>query len=230
MFVLGFLCVCICVGLFAVSLSLFSKSAEQRARANTEKFYALQIREEAESIRLRNELFELEKSNLESVKPPIDISTEKTLSVQPVTHDLGQEVIDLPVKEVQLKELDLDEKALEFVSKFQPKQEEIQLPNVTVYEEPAAWFSFPEVDLHMNDRPMQGLYYVAGKVMDVLDEMSAVISDGTGERMVYHNKVQLLSVGDVIISQVEVHKSVWHFINIWEVNNNNTEQEVKEAI
>ena len=222
-----FIIVLVCLGLFSGSLMLFSKSAETRARASTEYFYASQIREEAEAIRLQNEKIKLENITPQIVVESTDIRSK---NIPPVIETKSnQEVVQLPIKEVELKELELDEKALEFVSKFQPKQEEISLPEVTVYEESTAWFSFPEVDLHMSERPTKGLYYVAGKVMDILDEMSAIVSDGTGERMVYHHKVQNLSVGDVIISQVEVHKSVWNFINIWEINEG-TEQETREAM
>lgn len=217
------LLVLFCLGLFAASLSLFSKSAEQRARARTEYFYASQIREEVEAIRLQNELKKNELKELEKITSKFeatntDKSNKKDLLVFSTADESNQEVLKFPIKEVELKELELDEKALEFVSKFQPKQEEILLPDVTAYEEPTAWFSFPEVDLHMNERPMKGLYYVAGKVLDVLDEMSAIISDGTGERMVYHQKVQKLSVGDIVISQVNIQKGIWNFINLWEIN------------
>jgi hypothetical protein len=205
-----------CIFLFSVSLMYFSKGASIRAKSRTEFFYASQIREEAESIRLQNELVKLELTNRKSqeMKPDLRLVTPQVVAEAPVQ----QEVIELPVQKVELKELELDEKALAFVSKFQPKQEEIQLQDVTVYEEPTAWFNFPEVDLHMNERPEVGLYYVSGKVMDVLDDMSAIISDGTAERMLYHHKVQSLSVGNIIISQVEIHKGVWNFVTVWEVN------------
>jgi hypothetical protein len=205
-----------CIFLFSVSLMYFSKGASIRAKSRTEFFYASQIREEAESIRLQNELVKLELNNMKSqeMKPDLRLVTPQVVAEAPAQ----QEVVELPVQKVELKELELDEKALAFVSKFQPKQEEIKLQDVTVYEEPAAWFNFPEVDLHMNERPEGGLYYVAGKVMDVLDDMSAILSDGTAERMLYHHKVQSLSVGDIIISQVEIHKGVWNFVTVWEVN------------
>jgi hypothetical protein len=206
-----------CIFLFSVSLMYFSKGASIRAKSRTEFFYASQIREEAETIRLQNELVKFEPTIVKPKEEKVELRIVKPQGVAeaPVQQ---QEVIELPVQKVELKELELDEKALAFVSKFQPQQEEIKLQEITVYEEPAAWFNFPEVDLHMNERPESGLYYVAGKVMDVLDDMSAIISDGTAERMLYHHKVQSLSVGDIIISQVEIHKSVWNFITVWEVN------------
>jgi hypothetical protein len=205
-----------CIFLFSVSLLYFSKGASIRAKSRTEFFYASQIREEAEAIRLQNELVKLEVTNMKPKGIKAELRLVKPQEV--VEAPVEQEVIELPVQKVELKELELDEKALAFASKFQPKQEEIKLQEITVYEEPTAWFNFPEVDLHMNERPEVGLYYVAGKVMDVLDDMSAIISDGTAERMLYHHKVQNLSVGDIIISQVEIHKSVWNFVTVWEIN------------
>lgn len=203
-----------CIFLFAVSLSMFSKSAEQRARTRTQMFYAEQTREEAEAIRLQNEKTRLEIK--ERFKEILVKKVEEKVTVND-TKEIVHEVVELPVPKVELKELELDEKALEFVSKFQPKQEEIQLQDVTIYEKPSSWFNFPEVDLQMKERPEKGMYYVAGKVMDILDDMTAIISDGTGERMLYHHKVQNLSVGNIIISQVKVHKSVWNFITVWEI-------------
>lgn len=221
-----------CLGIFAVSLSLFSKSAEQRASARREYFYASQIREEAESIRLLNDLKKYELKKMENVTSKLVVENSDTSNDEKFLFSTGeqsnQEVLQFPIKEVELKELELDEKALEFVSKFQPKQEEILLPDVTVYEESSAWFSFPEVDLHMNERPMKGLYYVAGKVIEVLDEMSAIMSDGTGERMVYHQKIQALSVGDIVISQVNIQNGIWNFINIWEIKDSVNQE--KEAM
>ncbi|OIJ13357.1 hypothetical protein BKP35_08975 [Anaerobacillus arseniciselenatis] len=199
--------------LFAVSLSLFSKSAELRARSRTELFYASQIREEAETIRLQNEKMHLEIMDMGSKETVVTEEKSNITDVE-VNHDYDQKSIQKP----KLKELDLDEKSLAFVSKFQPKQEKFNFQEVTEYEKPNAWFSFPEVDLHMNDRPEKGLYYVSGKVIDILDDMSAIISDGTGERMLYHHKVQNLSIGDIIISQVEIDRSIWNFITVWEIN------------
>jgi hypothetical protein len=204
-----------CLFLFAMSLSMFSKSAFQRARARTEFFYAFQIREEAEAIRLQNE-----KTKMAIVESPEEAFAE-VVEENVSTHDLNptvQDVVELPIPKVELKELELDEKAIQFISQFQPKQEEIALHEVTIYEKPKSWFNFREVDLHMNERPEKGLYYVAGKVMDVLDDMTAIISDGTGERMLYHHKVQSLTVGNIIVSQVEVIKGVWNFITVWEIN------------
>lgn len=208
--------VVLCLFLFAMSLVMFSKSAEQRARSRTELFYAEQIREETETIRLQNEEKKLEVFTMERAWGN---AGKKNDSVLLVDHHIKPiEVTQSPIQEIELKELELDERALDFVNQFKPKQEEIKLQEVTVYEEPTAWFNFPEVDLHMNERPEKGLYYVAAKVIDVLDEMSAIISDGTGERMLYHHKVQTLSIGDIMICQVEIRKGVWNFINVWEIN------------
>lgn len=204
--------------LFALSLSLFSKSAEQRARSRTELYYASQIREETETIRLHNEKLKKELTNYEEDRYVADFETPVHLSVGGSQIVLEQEATKTPIQKVELKELELDQKALEFVSKLQPKHEQMALQEVTVYEKPASWFNFPEVDLFMNQRPEKGLYYISGKVLDVLDDMSAIISDGTGERMLYHHKVQYLSVGDIIISQVEIDKSVWNFITVWEIS------------
>ncbi|QOK30052.1 hypothetical protein IIE26_27170 (plasmid) [Cytobacillus oceanisediminis] len=219
---LQIICVLSCLFLLSLSLLTFSKSAEQRARLRTELYYAMQIREETEAIRLHNEKIKME-NNLELISE--NNKTIEDISPEPIAH----EVLQIPVKEIKLKEVDLDEKSKDFISNFQPMQEEIPLQDVTVYESVESWFNFPEVDLHMNERPEKGLYYVAGKVIDILDEMSAIISDGTGERMLYHHKVQNLSVGDIIIAQVEVHKRVWNFVKVWEINEE-TEYEVEEAI
>ncbi len=227
----------ISIFLFAVSLSLFSKSAEQRARSRTELYYAQQVRENAEAIRLENEKTKLEINNMERMREIADITKENVEPISSKSNE-NQVAVNHPIMEkldsqpevVLLKELELDEKALEFVSQFQPKQEEIKLPEGTIYEEPKAWFNFPEVDLYMNQRPEKGLYYVAGKVIDALDEMSAIISDGTGDRMMYHHKAKYLSVGDVIIAQVEIHKSVWNFVNVWEINVSLQEEDIKNAM
>ncbi|EFV75027.1 hypothetical protein HMPREF1013_04800 [Bacillus sp. 2_A_57_CT2] len=159
----------------------------------------------------------------------LELVSENNKIIEDISPEHVHEVLQIPVKEIKLKEVDLDEKSKDFISNFQPMQEEIPLQDVTVYESVESWFNFPEVDLHMNERPEKGLYYVAGKVIDILDEMSAIISDGTGERMLYHHKVQNLSVGDIIIAQVEVHKRVWNFVKVWEINEE-TEYEVEEAI
>lgn len=224
-----------CVFLFAVSLLMLSKSAEQRARSRTELFYAQQIREEADAIRLQNEKSELEISNVKRWEKIADINGNEIPS-EDSSVDVGipQEIAkpaiqEVELQEVELKELELDEKALEFVSKFQPKQDELEFQNVTIYEEPTAWFNFPEVDLHMNERPEKGLFYVAAKIMDILDETTAIISDGTGERMLYHHKVEDLSVGDIIISQVDVLNGVWNFLHVWEINDESIYAE-KEAM
>lgn len=208
-----------CLFLFAASVSMFSKSAEQRARSRTELFYASQIREEANAIRLQNEKTSLELFSAKKDRLSYEVKNE-AIEMEEYSSSLinSEEVIQLPLQEIELKEVELDEKALDFVSSFQAQQEKIKLQDITSYEEPTSWFNFPEVDLHMNEKPEKGLYYVAGKVIDVLDEMSAVLSDGTGERLLYHHKVQNLSVGDILITQVEIHNSVWNFVNVWEIN------------
>lgn len=215
--------------LFAMSLTLISRSAEQRARSRTELFYAKQIREETDAIRLQNEKTKMEIMNMNSM----EVAAREDVCSEVVIEDVErtQNFVQQPLQKPKLKELELDERALEFVSRFQPKHEEIEinLQEVTVYEEPNSWFSFPEVDLFMSDRPQKGLYYVSGKVMEVLDDMSAIISDGTGERMLYHHKVQQLTVGDIIISQVEIDKGIWHFITVWEINKSD-QHNVKQAM
>ncbi|MFT0139192.1 hypothetical protein ACEK07_30245 [Alcanivoracaceae bacterium MT1] len=207
-----------CVFLFAMSLRSFSKSAEQRAKSRADLYFAEKIREEAKAIRLQNQLQEMEISNTKDRLETTDNHIDRSKVIDEES-DLA------PIQNTSLKELELDSSALAFINKLQPKQEEIEIQEPTIYEKPSTWFNFPEVDLYMNERPEKGLYYVAGKVIEKYDNMSAILSDGTGERMIYHHKVGNLSVGDVVITQVEIHKKVWNFVNIWNVQENSQDKD-----
>lgn len=223
----------ICLFLFAGSLYLFSKSAGQRAISRTEYFYSEQIREEAIRIRtetekLRNQLIAEDSNREEIVNQTIsDVDIKKgpiiPTPIEPAL-ETNDNLTELPPRSIELKELELDEKAITFVNALQSKQEEVNLVNeVTMLEEATSWFNFPEVDLLMSERPERGLFYVAGKVTEILDETSAIVSDGTAERLVYHHKVRGFSVGDVFIAQVEIHKRSWNFIHLWEINESSSE-------
>jgi len=190
---------------FSLSLLILSRSAKMRARARADLYYALQIEENITSL-----------ENLKKLEDLSDIDNRNKGLSESQNRELTE-------SKVELKEVELDQEALEYVQQFQPKQQEIEI--VDVYEDDSkAWFNFPEIDLLMKDRPENGLYYVAGKVLEVLDEFSAIISDGTGERLLYHKKVRHLNVGDVLITQVQIDDNVWNFVNVWEVNEAYQEQ------
>lgn len=179
-----------------------------RAKARTDYYYTLQIKEDNTDWEIINSEEELTDINGGRIK---DLYESEKMEFNP--------------SEVELKEVELDQDAMDYLKKFKPQQQSME---VTVYEEGSSgkWFNFPEVDLLMKDRPNNGLYYVSGKILEKLDRFSAVASDGTAERYVHHQKVQDLNVGDVFIAQVQVNNKVWTFVNLWEVNESQPDESI----
>jgi hypothetical protein len=212
---------CVSLFLFSVSLYLFSKSAQIRAKTRTEALYTYQLSKHIQSNLAGN-------GNEETLI--LEIANEK--EIEQINHEVLKVTenvrLELEDNNILLETVKLDDTAIKFLQKVTEKKKAITQPEVFIQEEltwdittepiQKPWFNFNEVNLVMSERPENGLYYIAAKIMEKYDDFTALTSDGTGERMFEHKKIIEMNVGDVFIGQVEIFKRQWRLLHIWEIN------------
>lgn len=210
---------CISLLLFSVSLYLFSKSAHIRAKTRTESLYAFQLHQQ-----IQNDFVIGKETDVIINQSKIQDELLETDIVLEVNAELKNE---LEEQNQKLEAIELDEKAKKFLQKVIRKNEDIITDNYIQDElqweqiggiNTEAWFNFKEVNLTLSERPENGLYFIAVKIMDKYDDITVITSDGTDERMFEHKKFIELNVGDIFIGQVEVFNRQWRLINAWEIN------------
>ncbi|PGT81501.1 hypothetical protein [Bacillus sp. AFS040349] len=231
------------------SLYLFSKSAEIRAKTRTEALYTFQITKQNESI--LTQINRISESSIQSepLHNPIDnVEDRLVMDVQITNDQVEQEELLLnPATEItnetllsieDLKEVEIDSLSAAFLEKVNAKEDIHTLVDAVSEEEKTtqgsvelelqeqdtknSWFNFKEVDLFLCDRPEKGLYYIAGKLIEKIDEYTAFIGDGTADRMFEHQKLSSYEEGDIIIAQISVSNHIWTVLNVWGINDEST--------
>lgn len=203
----------------SVSVYLLSKGAEARARSRTEAMY-IRLNYQSDTI----------------VTPVIPVA-EKIRSVEPLFEDnsIGNISNHYAVIEhdemTALHEVELDRNALKFLQKVEPKQERFDWNVETEEMQPTTpWFSFPEVNLFFSAQPHNGLYFVAGKIMEKYDDFLIRASDGTNHRVFEHYKFSSMEEGDIFLAQVKVEEKHWYSLRVWEVDQKQLHKEEESKV